>query len=296
MSDQNPELEGQPIADPEQGQIYQSEQRPPTQEPQAPDPVAAPKAAESQTVKIDPESLAQITAAAQPKQPVAADPQARKRLGEMSAEEIGEVLAQNNVVPWQATRDYISATYGIDPDEVTDQQINNTQELYNSAVNHSLTMAALVAEERVNDVMARVVPIERHFSQQEQQSAFNGLFQAYPTLKQYPKAVAMAAVELKQAIAAGKIQAPADVAATYKLMADQTMSTLQELGVPIQEGQSNAPVIPFQPQPSQGYTGPVYQAGVPTMAAGINSGRSQQGGVGGQPNNPDADIYGKSGQ
>ena len=307
----------------EGGDIYQGEQRPPQQEQpqthpvQPEDPSRTPQQPQQPTgpiqthpegqpvqpqpvvpqpVKLDAESLAAITEAAKPAQPQATDPGAQKRLEEMSPEEIQQILADNNVTPWQATREFVATISGQELEDITDKQINAYQEMYNSAVNHGLTMASLVSGQQNQDVMARVEPLERHYSAQEQKSAFDGFYSAFPNLKQHSRAVVMAAGDLQKAVRSGQVAAPQGDMATYQALANQTVSILHELGVQVQPNVQPGGVVPFQQaQPQQGYTGPVASVGVPTMAAGITPGRSQQGGIVGQPNNPDADIYGKSG-
>lgn len=312
MSNQQPDLapnQSEQLA-PDEGAIYQGEQRPPSQSPalgtqeftqdQLPgsQPPAAP--VEPTTVKIDSESLAAITAASQPaKEPTATDPVAQKRLEEMSPEEIQEVLTENNVTPWQSSKEFVSTISNQDLDDITDAQVSAFQAMYNSAVNHGLTMSSLISNQQNQDVMDRIEPLEHHYTKVEQKRAFDGFYDNFPDLKQYPKAVSVAAADLQKNIKDGRAVSPQGDAAIYQALANQTVLTLQGMGVQVAQGNQTSAqspsVVPFQPQPQLGYTGPVANAGVPTMAAGITPGRSQQGGVGGQPNNPDADIYGKSG-
>lgn len=224
--------------------------------------------AQPATVKLDPESLAQLRQTYQP-QP---QPNQQPRQQQLTPEQVNKYFA-----PYKVTKQSLER---LGFEEPTDEQVAVMNELVKGSVTQAVTTMNTIMQARMSQINEQLSPIQQHFQQQEQQRQVQSFYQSYPGLQGHERVVQLAAQQVQTHNPDGSERTLAEV---QKDIVTNSQQILKELGRqidPTKAATSNAP----SNAPAQGVTP------VPHMARTQGGGRSQ----GNRPKpstNPDADIY-----
>jgi len=228
-------------------------------------PIVQPKApAPANTVKLDPESLAELRSTLRPNQQREQAPQ------NMSPEEVAKTFNPVVVTP-ETLKSFGFA-------EATPEQVAGFQNFANATVKNAVSIARVLIQREAERFEQFLTPISSHIQTQQAEHAKNEFYSTYPILKSYENIVKAAANEVSPTNADGAQKSRQQI---YKEVASRTMQTLRSLNVQVTG------------KPAAGANHSAGQArsvGRPNALPG--PGRSGSSGpAGGKPNNPDADIY-----